>query len=97
MSSKIHLITYANNLPFTQTQQMLNDSITNFTSYEVIKHTYDLNTISKLDWFPKVNELLKYQVSEYKKKINDINNTYSTQIKELGSKISELVIKFKSR
>jgi hypothetical protein len=62
MGGKVHLITYANNLPFSETQQMLNDSVEHFTSYNVIKHNYNLEIISKLDWFPKVNELLKYQI-----------------------------------
>jgi hypothetical protein len=62
MMGKVHLVTYSNNRPFRDTQQKLNETIDNFTSCEVVKHSYTMDIISKLDWFQNVNELLKYNI-----------------------------------
>jgi hypothetical protein len=64
---KIHYITFAsgnnrfNGLPYSDTQKMLVDSIQSQTKREVILHTYDLESLSKLECFSKIaNWPIKY-------------------------------------
>jgi len=62
---KIHFITFANgksrinNYNYARTQFLLNDSIENHTSYPVVFHTHNLETIKSKPWFVLLDELKK--------------------------------------
>jgi len=59
----IHLVTYADKPPFTETQQLLNDTISSFTKYNVIKHSYNLEKLKDHELYTKM-DILQYIYKE---------------------------------
>ena len=59
----IHLVTYADKPPFTETQKLLNDTISNFTKYNVIKHSYNLEKLKDHELYTKM-DMLQYIYKE---------------------------------
>lgn len=55
--NNLHLVTLANNQPYVNTQQLLVNSIKNYTSYNVVFHTHNIETIKDKDWFVYLKDL----------------------------------------
>ena len=66
--SKIHHITFATglsrvtNLPYSDTQKMLVDSIQSKTSREVVTYSHDIESLKSQSWFHKIEQLPNVKV-----------------------------------
>ena len=66
MIQNIHFVTYANNYPFINTQIILNDSINNFSKYNIIKHRYNIESLKHSEYFNDLANLLNSKKSGYR-------------------------------
>lgn len=70
---KLHFITFATGnsrvtkKPYSLTQELMINSIQNFTKREVIFHTYDLDKFKSKDWFSEIQFLETYSNLEWKR------------------------------
>ena len=62
--ARIHFVTYAEGLPFTETQLLLNDSISLYTKYQVVKHNYNFEKMKALESFSYMADLPNVPVTE---------------------------------
>lgn len=57
LGMNIHIVLYSNNEPFDTTKRLTIDSVKYHTSHNVIIHDYNLEKISKLEWFSQIEHL----------------------------------------
>jgi hypothetical protein len=53
----IHLVLYSNNEPFDTTKKLTIESVSKFTTNNIIIHDYDLEKIKQTDWFESIQNL----------------------------------------
>lgn len=53
---KINLVSYAHGEPYETTQKLLNDSIKDHTSHEVILHQYSQEVIQECEWYQYIKD-----------------------------------------
>tara|TARA_Y100000389_G_C17394348_1_gene481694 strand:- start:122 stop:493 length:372 start_codon:yes stop_codon:yes gene_type:complete len=57
VSVNVNIVLYSHGEPFTSTKNKLIETISKFTSKNVIIHDYDLRRIMKSSWWNKIKEL----------------------------------------
>lgn len=68
---KLHFVTYANGVnrvtgnSYVATQKLLNDSISKFTSREVILHKHGIDSIKQKEWFKHIEHFPTLRASDY--------------------------------
>jgi hypothetical protein len=53
----VNLVLYSGGEPFNTTKQLIIQSISKFTTKQIIIHNYTLETIKKFDWFEQIKDL----------------------------------------